>query len=166
MRKMTSTEAPRSVNFYGVSTKGWNLQFTIRSVDNESLLKELGDLINRVEALGVVPKAVGQQPSNVSHDTAPPPPPTSAPPPVHEVAYDTFEAAELEGSTRGDKTYWKVKGGKFSKYGVTIWPEVLEEAGFNVNDLDPATVYSLAGYTARYVTKEDGKPDKVIKLEQ
>jgi len=157
---MTSTEAPRSVNFYGVTKMGWNCQFTIRSVDNDTLLSDMGDLIKKLEALGVTPKQVGKQPDTpVSQNT---PPPTKQ----EAAVYDTFDAEELVGSMNKGNTYWKVKGGKFSKYGVTIWPEVLAEAGFNVDALDPAQVYSLDGYEAMYITKEDGKPDKVVKLEK
>jgi len=151
---MTYSEAPRSVNFYGITKTGWNCQWTIRADTNEELIKEQGDL----KAFGVVPKAVGRQPeSPVSPDT----PPTKSAAPKQELMFD---AVELEGSTKGDRTYWKVKGGKFSKYGVTIWPEVLEAADFAVEELDPARTYDLEGYTAYYVEKDDGKPDKVVNL--
>jgi hypothetical protein len=64
----------------------------------------------------------------------------------------------------GGKTYWSVKGGRWSQFGVRIWPEVLEAAGFNAEELDPARVYDLKGHRAEIVLKVDGKPDKVTQL--
>ena len=78
-----------------------------------------------------------------------------------------FEATELVGSMSKGKTYWKVKGGKYSKYGVTVWPEVLETV-FKLDDLDPATVYNMTGYTARYQMglndRNEQVPEKVVEL--
>ena len=162
---MASTEAPRSVNFYGITSKGWNCQFTVRAVDNETLIADMGDLINRLEAIGVQPKAVGRQPEgNGSQNTAPPPQKELHTDDVHPDASYTFEAERMVGSTQGDKVYWKVQGGKFSKYGVTVWPEVLEASGFDPEQLDPAIEYDMQGYTAYYVLNDKGKPDKVVNL--
>lgn len=74
----------------------------------------------------------------------------------------TFPAADLVGTVDGGKQYWKVKGGRFTQYGVTVWPEVLEASGFD--DLEPGGIYPLTGYTAHYTTKEDGKPEKIVAL--
>ena len=73
----------------------------------------------------------------------------------------TFPAGTLSATITDGKTYWKVKGGRFGKWGVTIWPEILDAAGFDA--LDPGTPYNLSGWTAEYVEK-DGKPDKVVRL--
>jgi len=79
---------------------------------------------------------------------------------------ETFQAQTLGATTDKGKVYWKVYGGRFSKYGVTIWPETLQAAGYDVENLDPAQTYNLAGYTATYVCKEDGKPSKVVELKR
>lgn len=75
----------------------------------------------------------------------------------------TFKAENLVKSTEGDKTYYKVKGAQFTQFGVTIWPEALIEAGFDLDTLTGIT--SLAGYTAHYVLNDKGKPAKVIGLQ-
>ncbi len=75
----------------------------------------------------------------------------------------TFRAERLIGESKGGKTYWKVTGGQFAKFGVRIWPEVMEAAGIEVDALDPAQEYELA-MTAVYEEK-DGKPSRVILLE-
>ena len=160
-KKIPLPEAPASLNFRGITQNGWDVQFTLRDADEDALLTRFGSLINKLEAnYKVVPK--GKQPNgNGSQNTPVPPPTGNAPPPTEDLFFD---AERLVGSTSGDKTYFKVQGGKFSKYGVTIWPEVLEAAGFNPDQLDPKTTYDLTGYTAYYSLKDNGKEDKVINL--
>ena len=101
-----------------------------------------------------------------------PAPSPGVPPPAaaqHEGPL-SFEAESLVGSTSEGKTYWKVRGGMFKKFGVTIWPEVLTKAGFDMEELNPATPYNLIGYTATYLlnaeksTPEKEVPDKVVSL--
>lgn len=74
----------------------------------------------------------------------------------------SFTAELLAATVDKGKTYWKVQGGVFSKFGVTVWPEVLAAAGFG--DLNPMQTYDLTGYTAVYVLNEEGKAQKVIQL--
>ena len=95
---------------------------------------------------------------------------TKAVPPVEETRKQesekkdalVFMAESLVATVHEGKSYFKVRGGRFSKFGVTIWPEVLEAAG--LKNLDPMKAYDMHGYTAEYVLKEDGKADKVIAL--
>ena len=75
----------------------------------------------------------------------------------------TFQAQRLIGESRKGKDYWKVAGGRFAKFGVRVWPEVLEAAGIDVDSLDTSQEYELS-LTAVYI-EEDGKPVKVISLE-
>lgn len=71
---------------------------------------------------------------------------------------ETLVANVLEG-----KVFWKVKGGRWSKYGVNIWPEVLEAA--NLNNLDPTQEYSLSNFkSAIYINNDKGQPSKVTAL--
>ena len=159
-------EAPASLNFRGITQNGWDVQFTLRDVDEDVLLTRFGKLINKLEEnYKVVPKGYSKPNGNGSQNTKSVPMPTGdVPPPAQPQEDLMFEAERLVGSTSGDKTYWKVQGGKFSKYGVNIWPEVLEAAGFDPDQLDPKTTYDLTGYTAYYSLKENGKEDKVINL--
>ena len=178
-QKVQLNEAPASVNFYGVTAAGWNIQVTLRDSDEMHLMARFADLVKWLESKQVHPKPVGQQPAGGGngHSVPPPPAPVSQPAkPANPLAvkeqvegvgaYDgVFDASELVGTMAGGKTYWKVKGGQFTKFGVTVWPEVLKDAGL-ATDLDPMQVYSLQGYKAFYVTKDEGKPDKVVKLEK
>jgi hypothetical protein len=76
----------------------------------------------------------------------------------------TFAAERLEGRVESGKEYWKIKGGRFGKFGVVAWPEVLAAAGFT--NLDARQTYDLSGWIASYAVKEDGKPDKVTRLQR
>lgn len=79
---------------------------------------------------------------------------------------DSFAAETLTATVDDGKAYWKIRGGAFQKFGVTIYPEVLEAAGFHVDDLNPLKPVNLAGWTAVFTVKENGKPQKVIRLDQ
>ena len=162
------------MNWYGVTKGGWNVQFTLRDVDEYVLLTRFSDFVKKLEEYYVTPKGKANgnsKPVPVSptptETPTPSPTPTPAPVqpvnvPVEEQGTQTFDAELLVGSTSGDKVYWKVQGGQFSQYGVTIWPEVLEAA--EITNLDPAKTYDLTGFTAYYTLKDNGKPGKVVNL--
>ena len=176
-------EARSSLNFFGITRKGWNVQFTLRDDDEAALMDRFAAFVLKLEESHVVPKPVGQQ------ATTPPPaipvksqeapgaaqsaPPTVSTPPTAAAHPDgplTFQAVDMVGSTSQGKTYWKVRGGQFTKFGVTIWPETLKAAGFDMDALDPAEVYDLTGYKAFYIlnaeksTPEKEVPEKVVAL--
>lgn len=75
-----------------------------------------------------------------------------------------FDAETLSAETKEGKTYWKVKGGQWTKFGVTVWGEVLMQAGFH--SLDPMKPYDLHGWRATCALNENGKPNKVTRLEK
>lgn len=95
--------------------------------------------------------------------------PASSTPAVLDVqngqAVGSFAAEQLTATVDDGKVYWKVKGANFQKFGVTVWPEVLEDAGINIDELNPLKPMDLTGWTAVYSIKENGQPKKVIKLE-
>lgn len=76
----------------------------------------------------------------------------------------TFKAEKLVATITDGKTYWKVKGGKFAQYGVSIWPEVIAAAGWDADALKPTETYNLTGYVAHYALNDKGKPGKVTEL--
>lgn len=75
----------------------------------------------------------------------------------------TFQTDRLVGETKSGKTYWKLAGGKFAKFGVRVWPEVLASVGIDAESLDPDVEYEIT-MTATYEEK-DGKPSRVTALE-
>jgi hypothetical protein len=78
------------------------------------------------------------------------------------ISEDEMKATVLEATVSKGQAYWKVKGKPFTQYGVAIWPEVLSDAGINLDELSPMKVYKLDG-TAVYQRK-GAKPNKVTKL--
>ncbi len=160
-KKEVLPEAPASVNFRGVTQNGWNVQFTLRDVDEDTLLARFGHLINKLEEnFKVVPEGKRPNGNGGSQNTVPQP--TGEPQP-REISFD---AEYMDATvTAGKKPLWKVKGGKFMEWGVTIWPEVLEAAG--LGEQDTSQLISLVGYTAYCNEFNDkGNPKKVARLVQ
>ena len=76
----------------------------------------------------------------------------------------SIQVSNIKLASGGDHPRWVVQGGNFTKYGVTCWPEVLEEAGLT-DKLNALTDNLLEGqWLAYYVENEQGKPDKVTRL--
>lgn len=91
------------------------------------------------------------------------------PPPAHPEPPSglSFISDQLSGSVNNGRTYWKIKGGKFTRYGVPIWPEVLIAAigQSKFEALDPRHEYDLQNYRCEYTMRPDGKnPDKITKM--
>jgi len=78
----------------------------------------------------------------------------------------SFLADKLTATVDDGNAYWKVRGGQYTKFGVTIWPEALVDAGFDFDELNPMKPVDLSGWTAHYVLNDNGKPKKVVKLVQ
>ena len=174
-------DAPFSDNFHWVDTDGFRHQITVRANTGAQLLERIDAARTNLLKRGATPSGQSAPPQAAhvreAYSDAPgqaqlPAPTPGVPPPAaaqHEGPL-SFEAESLVGSTSEGKTYWKVRGGMFKKFGVTIWPEVLTKAGFDVEELNPATPYNLIGYTATYLlnaeksTPEKEVPDKVVSL--
>lgn len=74
----------------------------------------------------------------------------------------SFVVSRITATVEDGKAYWRVKGGEFQKWGVIVYPEVLEAAG--LGELDPLKVFEEDGMVAQYCLKENGKPKKVVRL--
>ena len=69
------TEAPASLNFFGITSKGWNIQFTLRDENEAHLLERFAVLVGELEnKYHVTPKPVGAQPQASAPITTTPPP--------------------------------------------------------------------------------------------
>ncbi len=177
--KQVLAEAPASLNFRCYTAKGYELQVTLRDMSEFALMERLKKFWDKLDDLHITPKPAASQPAapaaaahiekaiaEVTGGTLPPPAAKSAPQPAQAQLLE-FAAETLEGSMNKGKVYWKVKGGQYNKYGVTVWPEVLATA-FDPTTLDPATIYNMKGYTARYQMGLNDKgvpvPEKVVEL--
>lgn len=152
-------EALFSLCLRGLDRAGLDAQLTVRGMTAETFLAN----VHAVQHLLQTPTPLLDPP----RQEAPAPPthpgaPAAASPAAGAL---TFSCVSLVGTFDPEraKTFWRIKGGRFHKHGVTIWPEVLDAAGFESN-LE-ARVYPLTGWTAEYSLKEDNKsPDKVVRL--
>jgi hypothetical protein len=167
----THTEAPASLNFTAYTPRGYRVQMTLRDESEGNLLERFKTTIGIVQDLGwswsmtPQPQNGAKPPELPTQGSGAPPVATAVPlaAPADSEVMDSFSAETLVANVNEGKAYWKVQGGPFTKFGVTIWPEVLNEAGFDCDQLDSTQTYSLAGHTATY-TKVDGKPKKVTLL--
>jgi len=167
-------EAPASATVKVVNTHTqMEWLFTVRSHDHHSLLATMPDVEKFLLAFGyasfdayVDRRRAERGENNGKSNSSPVAPPMAASDDPREQETLTFPAQTLVATVNKGKAYWKVQGGKFTKFGVTIWPETLKSAGFSKDKLDPMKTYDLTGFTATYVTKDDGKPEKVISLNE
>ena len=152
------TEAPSSINFKGKTSKGWEIMVTLR---DESEV----DLLQRFRLFAGILLENGIEPTGKTNGTSPngaPPPTTPAQVVADTAETDTFAAEKLVCSVNDGKTYYKIQGGPFTKWGVTVWPETVAHI-FDLDQLDPTQTYDLTGYTCTYI-RVDGKPKKVTAL--
>lgn len=168
-------EAPACVNFKMVHIiTQTEAQFTLRGQDEASLQERLNRHVSSLIDSGWLAFDADQRraerEANGKAPAATPPPtsaslPPAAPPPAAGGGGElSFPAKTLNGSVIDGKTYWKIKGGKFNQHGVAIWPEALQEAGFDPGQLNPMTVYNLDGYIAYYTVNDKGNPHKITRL--
>jgi hypothetical protein len=177
-----------STNFfwkYLTETGEFNLQTTIRGILTfEQIQAHINSelaAVAYVVQLGGQAKQVGKQPEKPAEplpQSLPSPITYSAPMPVEpepiyvpteEQKTDeelVFDAEELKCTTTNNKQYFHITGGRWKLYGVTVWDEVLVQAGIAPNTLEGGKTYALVGYKAYYIKKADGNPKKVVRLEK
>lgn len=183
-------ESPFSLSFRMVDGYGNDVQITMREGVSAAIVKQVfearREFVDLATGHGWQPATVSKPASNPTNGhSAPkadpvaagaptgawvPPPPTG--PVAQNVAGGGFASAAevaidcdtLSGSVTDGKEYWKIKGGKWSKHGVTVWPEVLQAAGIGTEP--GGGPYSLKGWRAHVLLKPDGNPQKVARLER
>lgn len=165
-----------STNFYWTwDTEGqvFNLQTTVRGVltyeQVQAHIKTAMETMAHVQQLGGVAKQVGKgaDTSKVTTTiTAELPMIGGAPGETETVETEVdaivFATEKLSVTESEKGKYFKVKGGKYSKFGVTVWPEVLTKVGIDPNKAE-VKEYPFVGWQA-VCTVKDGNPHKVIEL--
>ena len=166
-------EAPASVNLKIADDGTYDVWFTFRGHSREALADGIPEMVKRLQGVGIIAsdEALAQRRAERENTRAAirapqqqVNPAAGANPPATNGQPKTFPAQTLVPSVNEGKTYFKVKGGQFTKYGVKVWPEVLQEVGFDLDQLDATQTYDLSRYEAIYSIKEDGAPEKVTKL--
>lgn len=72
-----------------------------------------------------------------------------------------FPAIDLSAALLDGKIYWKVRGGKYSRHGLTLWPEMAAAHGFDLDSLNIQQKYPLTGWTVVYT---DGDPPRIANM--
>lgn len=163
MKNNTHDEAPASANVRLYGQSGADILLTVRS---GATVEEVTSVIDVLAvAMRHAKQEYGLEPSRKPQASQPA---NGQSQPAASVTVPTggeiIPAEEMTATVNDGKVYWKVKGGQYRKWGVTIWPETLEAAG--LTNLDPTKPVNLAGYVAHVAMKEDGKPSKVTRLER
>jgi hypothetical protein len=161
-KNSNQTEAPVSANVKLYGQSGADILLTVRSGAT------IEDVTNVIDVMAEAMKYAREKYSLEPARKQPTSPPTTNGSNGQQAQApnggDMFAAETLAATVNDGKTYWKVKGGPYAKWGVTVWPEVLEAAG--LTNLNPTQPVSLAGYVAHIAMKDNGKPAKVVKLER
>lgn len=80
-------------------------------------------------------------------------------------AVSEYAALDLSAALLDGKVYWKIKGGKFSKHGLTLWPEVAAAYGIDLDGKDIRQTYPMNGWTVVYSEGDPPRIEKLIKPE-
>lgn len=158
---------PHSINVFATDGDGFSWQITLRSsstiADVDHLFACARYAKEKIMKYGWKPNKTGVQ-ASVAAPVAHKDPGAVASQPERKSEALTFMCDTMGAIVNNGKSYWKIRGGPFAKFGVTVWEEVLEDAGFFKHKLDAMQTYNLKGWQAEYLLKEDGKPDKVTRL--
>lgn len=166
-------EAIYSFSTNALTRNGVSATWTVRAAVGEkceTFVKRVDYLLSIADKYGWL---APQKPTMSEPQTAPThaqTAPANVPPPAQPQPQQasgngsgqSFPAKTLTATVADGKTFWKIKGGMWEKWGITVYPEVLAEAGFG--ELNPLQTYDLTNWTAHYSLKEDGKPQKVTRL--
>ena len=160
-------ESPYNFTVSMHDADGYSMEITVRKHESKDFLNAIQGLRAWVKTQAFVPALhstvqrtlQGGDLPQVRHEEQPGKTQEDMPP------TQSFAASKLVGTFDSERntTYWKVKGVKiFKEFGVNVWPEVLEAAGFPQGMA--AQIKDLLGWTASYTLKEGNMPDKVVRL--
>lgn len=76
-----------------------------------------------------------------------------------EYEFITGRTISLEFTPKGEKAY-KFKGGRYSKFGVRVWSEVMQTLGRELDSLRPETDYKVDKQAKILI--HEGKAQKVV----
>lgn len=82
--------------------------------------------------------------------------------PKHELTTDDTHGGYLSQVQWQGKTYVKYFGGRWTKYGVNVWPEVLKASGIEASEC--VNQYSLENHTTTIAYDDNGKPKRVTSI--
>jgi hypothetical protein len=154
-------EAGFSTNLFLIHPAMGRVQFTFRGATSQDWGIVLGDLDRFLHYMREKGWIFDGKSAGAAPEVIPTQEPTRQP--IDDSGSDlpeikSFYADSLSVSMNNGKYYYKVIGGVFKQYGVTVWPEVLTAAGLNVSEGQP--VPNIAGWKAEYIEEPGKEPGK------
>ena len=152
-------ESGFSLSFRMLDGNGTETQVTFRG----ATASEWGDVLKARAAFVKAATEGGWQPIQLRQAPQPTSAPATAKAPASNGNGHTFHATKLsiQFSPQGKK-FGKLHGGSFQKFGVTVWPEVAEQLGFDLESLQPGEYGCELDVV--YAVNDEGKPQKVVGL--
>lgn len=164
-------EAGFSTNLFLSHTKMGRVQFTFRGATSSDwgiVLEDVDRFLRYMHDKGW--QFDNEKPAPVATTPAPQEPTRQ---PIDDSGNElpdvkTATAGRLSWEVHDGKSSYKVMDAVFApgergtKYGITVWPEVLKAAGLNVEMGQP--VPNISGWRVDYVLNEKGYPQKVTRL--
>ena len=158
----SSTSVKITVNVtrnYGKQSIELGAEFTIDATNEAELSRAYDELYTVVM---LQHKAVVERVTREMNQQPAPPPAANRP-----VSGEVIDVEFVEREDKKGKSYYKVKGGKFAKWGVRLWPDqsVLADVDgiFNIDDLDEGD--NEPDIPLKAVIQMNGeKPVKVLRL--
>ena len=152
-------EAGGSATTHIEGPSGVDIMLTSRSYHPYDAFKRLEETVKMLIKQGYKPIEGG---SYSAHKQQQHPADSDVPPNDGYIDIEDFTISLNEG-----KMYFKIKGGPYKKWGITVWPEVLintfgQEWFDGLNPLKPPKITGRAYYS----NNEKGQPDKVVSIRQ
>lgn len=173
---------PCSLSLSGTTPGGYDILLCLRGYEVEHLMHQARVAVAVWDAEGYRGKYGRHQPITYQETTpltpeagaAVPPsvtlPPSAPAPSLPSIPQNglVFTVERLEASFLNKKWYWAVFGPDMprsrAKHGVRIWEEGLKTVGLDPATMDATCPPDLTGYLAHYILKDDGTPEKIIRL--
>lgn len=160
-------EARASLNFKVKTGKGYDVMITLRDDDEGALLTRFKNIVTTLENAQAHIEGHTPPPVHAVKTEETMPVATSLPwePEEGELA---FYVTRIEPGMYNGGPMWKVKGGKFQKFGIPLYEQGLKASGIDPNDYSKALLEPDPGIKATYeiYVGKDGKDHyRVIKLE-
>lgn len=130
-----------SATIFGITSKGWPASFTVYFEEGVNMAQRLAELTGDLEKLKVVPGVIlrnpvgSTTPTTPTTETTPEPQKAPADRPATSQDHGEFDATEIIYTNSAGKEGYKIKGGIFSKFGISAYPEMLEGKGVNLEEL-------------------------------
>jgi hypothetical protein len=161
-------EAGFSTNMFLNHPRMGRLQFTFRGATSHDWGNVLEDVDRFLRYMSEKGWKFDGEKTEAPSPAQPPAPDKPKYQPIDDSGSDlpsvnSFTAEKMTVDMHDGKFFFKVMGGKFTKFGINVWDEVLQAAGLRFDAAQPGNVPLIAGWRADYIEEvKDGKTRRKI----